>query len=232
MFMRHGEKLIKTGQKPKCGKFDSELSPLGINQAFLSGQKFIEQLKKYFPDISSSDISIISSPYMRTLQTTSHFLRGIATQNFFSDNIDNIYNISIENGVREILNKDKLKGEEVPKDFLNFLNNPNYKDFDEEIKKLKLNVLNNYEFSTEKETRDECFIRCKKYVDECLVNYDKNNEYKVIAIISHAGPIQFMMRTLGYNVENVQNIFFCEQYYFDISEGIKNAKFIEKINCK
>ena len=232
MFMRHGEKLIKTGQKPKCGRFDSELSPIGINQAFLSGQKFIEQLKKYFPDISSSDISIISSPYMRTLQTTSHFLRGIATQNFFSDNIDNIYNISIENGVREILNKDKLKGEEVPKDFLNFLNNPNYKDFDEEIKKLKLNVLNNYEFSTEKETRDECFIRCKKYVDECLVNYDKNNEYKVIAIISHAGPIQFMMRTLGYNVEIVQNILFCEQYYFDISEGIKNAKFIEKINCK
>ena len=92
--------------------------------------------------------------------------------------------------------------------------------------------MNNYEFSTEKETRDECFIRCKKYVDECLVNYDKNNEFKVIAIISHAGPIQFMMRTLGYNVENVQNILFCEQYYFDISEGIKNAKFIEKINCK
>jgi broad specificity phosphatase PhoE len=227
--MRHGEKLIKTGQKPKCGRFDSELSPIGINQAFLSGQKFIEQLKKYFPDISSSDISIISSPYMRTLQTTSHFLRGIATQNFFSDNIDNIYNISIENGVREILNKDKLKGEEVPKDFLNFLNNPNYKDFDEEIKKLKLNVLKNYEFSTEKESRDECFVRCKKYVDECLVNYDKNNDYKVIVIISHAGPIQFMMRALGYNVENVQKILFCEQYYFDISEGIKNAKFIEKI---
>ena len=230
--MRHGEKLIKTGQKPKCGKFDSELSPLGINQAFLSGQKFIEQLKKYFPDISPSEISIISSPYMRTLQTTSHFLRGISTQKFFSDKIDNMYNISIENGVREILNKHKLKGEEVPKDFLNFLNNPNYKDFDEEINKLKLNVLKNYEFSTEKESRDECFIRCKKYVDECLVNYDKNNEYKVIVIISHAGPIQFMMRALGYNVENVQNILFCEQYYFDISEGIKNAKFIEKINCK
>ena len=90
MFMRHGEKLIKTGQKPKCGKFDSELSPLGINQAFLSGQNFIEQLKKYFPDISPSDISIISSPYMRTLQTTSHFLRGISTKNFFSDKIENI----------------------------------------------------------------------------------------------------------------------------------------------
>lgn len=232
MFMRHGEKLIKTGQKPKCGRFDSELSPLGIDQAFLSGQRFIEQLKKYFPDISPSDISIISSPYMRTLQATSHFLRGISAQNFFRENIDNIYNISIENGVREILNKDKLKGEDVPKDFLNFLNNPNYKDFDEEIKKLKLNVLKNYEFSAEKESRDECFIRCKKYVDEYLVNYDKKNEYKVIVIISHAGPIQFMMRTLGFNVENVQNILFCEQYYFDISEGVKNAKFLEKINFK
>ena len=232
MLMRHGEKLVKTGKKPKCGKYDSELSSLGIEQSIFSGQKFLSQLKKFnFSNISPSEISIISSPYMRTLQTTSYFLKGIDSKNFFQNNdISKLYNISIEYGIREILNKKKLKGEEVPKNFLNFLNNPNYKDFDDELKKLKLNIISNYDFSTEKESRDECFIRCKKYVDEQLINFDKNNEYKVIVIISHSGPMQFIMKRLGFIIDDVHKIHFCEQYYFDITEGIENAKFIEKVN--
>ena len=234
IFIRHGEKLVKTGKIPKCGKFDSELSPLGIDQAFLSGQKFVFQLKKFnFLNILPSQIHIISSPYIRTLQTTAHFLKGIESTNcIINNNISDLYNISIEYGVREILNKDKLKGEQVPPNFLNFLNNPNYKNIDEELMKLKLNVLSDFEFSTEKESRAECYERCKKYIDEKFINFDKNNKYKVIIIISHSGPIQFMMRRLGYNVEDVQKILLCEQYYFDISQGIENAKFIEKINFK
>ena len=234
IFIRHGEKLVKTGKIPKCGKFDSELSPLGIDQAFLSGQKFVFQLKKFnFLNILPSQIHIISSPYIRTLQTTAHFLKGIESTNcIINKNISDLYDISIEYGVREILNKDKLKGEQVPPNFLNFLNNPNYKNIDEELMKLKLNVLSDFEFSTEKESRAECYKRCKKYIDEKFINFDKNNKYKVIIIISHSGPIQFMMRRLGYNVEDVQKILLCEQYYFDISQGIENAKFIEKINFK
>ena len=231
IFMRHGEKLIKIGEKPKCGRFDSELSSLGIKQSLLSGQKFLSQLKKYFSNISLSEIHIISSPYMRTLQTTVHFLKGIETNNCFNkkETISNLYNISIEYGIREILNKNKLKGEEVPKNFLNFLNNPKYTDFDEELKKLKLNILNKYPFSTQKESKDECYQRCKKYIDEELINFDKNNKYKVIIIISHSGPIQSMMRALGFYIEDVHKILFSEQYYFDISEGIDKAKFIEKV---
>ena len=88
IFMRHGEKLIKTGKIPKCGKFDSELSPTGINQSFLSGIKFLQQLQKFnLSQISPSQIHIISSPYMRILQTTCHFLRGIVSQNFFNGKI-------------------------------------------------------------------------------------------------------------------------------------------------
>ena len=229
--MRHGEKLIKIGKKPKCGTFDSELSSLGINQSFLSGQKFLLQIKKYFSNISPSEIHIISSPYMRTLQTTAHFLKGIETVNFFNkkDIISNLYNISIDYGIREMLNKDKLKGEEVPQHFLNFLNNPNYTDFDEELKKLKLNIINKYPFSTKKESKDECYERCKKYIEEELINFDKNNKYKVIIIISHAGPIQFMMKILGFNEKKFHKILFSEQFYFDISEGIDKPKFIEKV---
>jgi len=234
MFMRHGEKLIKTGKKPKCGKFDSELSSLGINQSFNSGKKFLLELKKYnLPNISPSEIHIISSPYMRTLQTTTYFIKGIESQNFFNNdnnNLYNLYNVSIEYGIREILNKDKLKGEQIPKKFLNFLNNPNYKDFDEELKKLKLNIINDCEFSTEKESKDECIQRCKKYVEQQLINFDKDNKYKVIVIISHGGPIKYIMRRLGFNLENEQKISFCQQYYFDITEGIENAKFIKKVD--
>lgn len=240
IFMRHGEKIVKTGAIPKCGKFDSELSSLGINQSFLSGQKFVSQLKKYnFSDINPSQIHIISSPYIRTLQTTAHFLKGMESKNIFnsSSNKDNddfsiLYNISIEYGVREILNKKKLKDEIVPNNYLNFLNNPNYKDIDDEFKKFKFNIISDCNFSTEKESRKECFDRCKKYINERLINFDKNNKYKIIIIISHSGPIQFMMKSLGFNEENVNDITFCKQYYFDITEGIENAKLLEIIDYK
>ena len=80
VLIRHGEKVVKTGKIPKCGKFDSELSPLGITQAYDVGQSFISQLKKYnFTRISPGEIHIISSPYICTLQTTSHFIRGISS---------------------------------------------------------------------------------------------------------------------------------------------------------
>ena len=233
IFMRHLEKLIKTGQVPKCGKFDSELSPLGTKQAILSGQKFISQLKKLnFSNISPSEIHIISSPYILTLQTTAYFLKGIESQKFFEnkDIISNLYNISIEYGIREILNSNKLKGEKIPKDFLNFLNNPKFKDFDEELKKLNLNIISDEEFSTKIENGFELNERCKKYVDEKLINFDKNNKFKVIIIISHSGPMQCILRRLGLKIKNVHDIKIGQQYYFDITKGIGNANFIEKVD--
>ena len=233
IFMRHGEKLIKTGQIPKCGKFDSELSPLGENQAMLAGHKFISQLKKLnFSNISPSEIHIISSPYMRTLQTTAHFLKGIESENLFEhkDIISNLYNISIEYGIREILSGGKLKGKKIPKDFLNFLNNPKFKDFDEELKKLNLNIITNDEFSTKTENEFELRERCKKFIDEKLINFDKDNKYKVFIIISHAGPLQCMLRRLGLKIKNYHEIKIAQQYYFDITKGIGNANFIEKVD--
>ena len=99
IFMRHGEKLIKTGVPPKCGKFDSELSSHGVDQAFRAGQKLLIQLKKYhLENISPSEIHIISSPFMRTLQTTSHYLRGIMEhKNFLYIHHLNLYFSKIKN---------------------------------------------------------------------------------------------------------------------------------------
>ncbi len=107
MLMRHAEKVIKTGKIPKCGKYDSELTKHGIDQSYMCGKTFISQLEKYnISKISPSEILIISSPYMRTLQTATHFLRGIDSKNFYDKNdMNKLYNISIEYGVREILNK-------------------------------------------------------------------------------------------------------------------------------
>lgn len=233
ILMRHGEKIVKIGKIPKGGKFDSELSPLGIKQSFLAGQKFISQLKKFkFSDISPSEIHIICSPYLRTLQTTSHFLKGIESLNYFNNNqeLQNLYNISIDFGVREILNENKLKKEEeIPKKFLNLLNNPNYEDFDEELKNLKIEFISKYEFPTEKENYFTCLKRCKKYIEEDLTNFVKTNKYKIIIIVSHSGPMMFLMRNLGFYEKNVKNILVSEQYYFDISEGIDKARFIEKV---
>ena len=84
MLMRHSEKVIKTGKKPKCGKYDSELTQHGIEQSYICGKKFISQLKKYnISKISPSEILIISSPYMRTLQTTAHFFFFFLEVNLF-----------------------------------------------------------------------------------------------------------------------------------------------------
>ena len=233
VFMRHGEKLIKTGVSPKCGKFDSELSPLGVEQAFRAGQKFLTQLKKYhLENISPSEIHIISSPFMRTLQTTSHFLRGIMeNKNFFGENqkISDLYNISIDYDIREIISGHKLKGEGIPKDYLNFLYNPKYKDFDEELKKLNLDVISKYEYPVGKEKKDECSKRCKKFVNEQLTAFDKNNNYKVIIVVSHAGPLQNIMKKCGLKIRDYHEIIVSHQYFFDISDGIENAKFLEKV---
>jgi broad specificity phosphatase PhoE len=230
--MRHGEKMKRTGKIPICGIFDSELSPLGIKQSFNAGQKLLSEVKKHnISSISPSEIHIITSPYIRTLQTTAHFIRGIISQNFINnDNASDLYNISIEYGIRERLHKEKTE-EKIPKNFLNFLNNPNYRDIDDELKKLKFHISKDSEFSSEKESKDECIERCKNFINEKLINFDNNNKYKVIVIISHAGPIKCTMKNLGYNINIDQKIPLCLQYLFDITEGIDKAKFIETIDC-
>ena len=37
------------------------------------------------------------------------------------------------------------------------------------------------------------------------------------------------MKKLGYYIKDVKDILIADQYYFDISDGIQNAKFLEKI---
>lgn len=233
IFMKHGEKLIKTGVPPKCGKFDSELTSLGIDQSFRAGQKLLDQLKKYhLENISPSEIHIISSPFMRTLQTTAHYLRGIMEhKNFFGDSpkIEDLYNISIDYDIREIISGHKLKGEGVPKDYLNFLFNPKYKDFDEELKKLNTNVVSKYEYPVGIERGGEYSKRCARFVDEQLTTFDKNNNYKVIVVVSHAGPLQALMKKVGLKIRDYHEIIVSQQYFFDISDGVENAKFLEKV---
>ena len=62
-----------------------------------------------------------------------------------------------------------------------------------------------------------------------MINFDKDNKYKIIIILSHSGPMEFIMKSFGFYEKNTKNIFVADQIYFDISKGIQNYKFLESI---
>ena len=57
---------------------------------------------------------------------------------------------------------------------------------------------------------------------------DKNNKIKIIIIIGHRGPIKYFFKKLGYECNNKKEVDYCSQFYFDVTDGIDNSKFLGK----
>ena len=77
IIIRHGERIDRAGEIPKCGKMNPELSEKGKLQSFEASKILIENLKKNgINNIFPNTIQIRSSPYMRTIQTSVQLLKG------------------------------------------------------------------------------------------------------------------------------------------------------------
>lgn len=229
IFIRHSERIDKAGEKPICGEFDPEITELGKKQSFITGQQIIDELEKILKiQITPNFINIRSSPYMRTIQTTAHMINGIKTKFKNNNDISNLNNVYIDYGLIERLKERK----KYTKGYLNFLDNPNYANIDNELKNVVFIDKNENEFKIKTETVEECYERCKDYLFNVLkpiIINNENEKVKIYIIVCHQGVMKSFLSLLHYKPEHKYKIGFCEQFYFDISDGLENGKLIKII---
>lgn len=231
MVIRHGERSDKDIEESKR-QLDVKLSLLGITQSFESGKLFLQQLKKYniIKNISDFDFSLVhfkSSPFIRTLQTSTHFFNGIKSE--IKKNENDLTELNVNYSLREVMNPLKKKGI-IPNNYLHFLYNKDFLSFDEELKKLKItNESINEKYPTDKENYEELDKRCDIYIKQFLSKIEDYKNKKVIVMFCHSGPMKYLLKALGKEIE-IKDIQIAEQFYFDISD-ISNIKFLERIKA-
>ena len=91
ILIRHGERIDRIGEIPKCGVMNPELTQKGKLQSFEAGNIIIDKTKQYGIDINPDIIQIRSSPYMRTIQTSAQLIKGLNL--IFSQNKNEKINI-------------------------------------------------------------------------------------------------------------------------------------------
>lgn len=228
ILIRHGERIDRTGEIPKCGIMNPELTEKGKQQSFESSKIIIENIKKFGIDINPNTIQIRSSPYMRTIQTSVQLLKGLNL--IFSNNkkekVNILNKVYIDFGLRKRIKPNKTFSKE---DFL-YSSVDKYKNFDGEIKNIEF-LGDRGEFPLNEETKEQCEKRSIEYVNNVLkkeIN-KKDNEYKIFIIIGHRGPLKYILKTLGINVNHKKILDYCSQIFFDISNSIDNTSFLKII---
>ena len=230
IIIRHGERTDRVGEIPKCGILNPELTEKGKNQSLLASKILIKTIFKYgIKTISPNIIQIRTSPYIRTIQTAVQISKGFnlffKEENLNNENLNNIY-IDFDLKKRIKPNKKINKNEFLYKTIENYIN------FDPELK--GFNYLGDKgEFSLEPETKEQCEKRSFNYTENILKNnIEKNNDKKIFIIIGHRGCLKYILKKLGYKniINNKKILDYCSQFFFDISNGLDKAIFLENIS--
>ena len=229
IIIRHGERKDRAGETPKYHRMNSELTEKGKLQSFNVSKTFLEEIKKYgITDISPYNIQIRTSPYLRTIQTAVYFIKGL--NEIFSNNKNNnklLNKLYIDFSLRKTIKKSQKREDE---DSSLYSHIDAYHIFDKEIKNIEL-IKENSNFPTEVESREQSEKRTTDYVNTVLKKeVEDNNECKIIVIIGHRGPTKNIFKKLGYVCTDKKEVDYCSQFYFDVSNGIENAKFLGKQN--
>jgi len=230
IIIRHGERTDRVGEIPKCGILNPELTEKGKKQSLLTSKILIKTIFKYgIKTISPNIIQIRTSPYIRTIQTAVQISKGFnlffKEENLNNENLNNIY-IDFDLKKRIKPNKKINKNEFLYKTIENYIN------FDPELK--GFNYLGDKgEFSLEPETKEQCEKRSFDYTENILKNnIEKNNDKKIFIIIGHRGCLKYILKKLGYKniINNKKILDYCSQFFFDISNGLDKAIFLENIS--
>ena len=230
IIIRHGERTDRVGEIPKCGILNPELTEKGKNQSLLTSKILIKTIFKYgIKTISPNIIQIRTSPYIRTIQTAVQISKGFnlffKEENLNNENLNNIY-IDFDLKKRIKPNKKINKNEFLYKTIENYIN------FDPELK--GFNYLGDKgEFSLEPETKEQCEKRSFDYTENILKNnIEKNNDKKIFIIIGHRGCLKYILKKLGYKaiINNKKILDYCSQFFFDITNGLDKAIFLENIS--
>lgn len=227
IIVRHAERKDRAGEIPQFHKMNPELTERGKLQSFNASKILLEEIKNYgISEISPDNIQIRTSPYMRTIQTATYFIKGLNST--FSNNTNNnlLNKVYIDFSLRKRIKPNQKKAED---DDSLYSSVEAYKKFDEEIKNIEF--IGEYgNFPTEIESKEQTEERTLEFINSILKDVvdDKNNKIKIIIIIGHRGPIKFFFKKLGYECKDKKEVDYCSQYYFDVTDGIDNSKFLGK----
>ena len=227
IIIRHGERKDRVGEIPKCGRLNPELTEKGKQQSFLAGKLTINAIEKYgLKNINPNMIEIRTSPYMRTIQTSLEIIKLFNL--FFKEK-------NIEEKLNKIYIDFDLKKRIVPtkkidkNEFL-YRTTESYINFDQDLKQIEF-LGDKGEFSLETETKEQCEQRSFNYYDNVLKKaVEKNTENKIFIIVGHRGCLKHILKKLGYNLINKNMLDYCSQFFFDITKGLAQAKFLENLD--
>ena len=227
IIIRHGERTDRVGEIPKCGTLNPELTDKGKKQSFLAGKLTINAIQKYgIKNISPNMIQIRTSPYMRTIQTSVQIIKVFNLffeENNTNDKLNKIY-IDFDLKKRIVPTKKIDKNEFLYKTAETYIN------FDQDLKEIEF-LGDKGEFSLEAETKEQCEKRSYDYYENILrKNIENNNENKIFIIVGHRGCLKHILKKLGYNLKNKNMFDYCSQFFFDISNGLNQAKFLEHLD--
>ena len=152
--MRHGERTDFSGMTPKFGEWDPELTKRGEEQAFKAGNIISKQLQEMNLISDNAFIQVVSSPFVRTIQTARNVIKGIKSANVFKVNST----IQIDCHICEMINYEFYGN--FPMTFLNFVHKT--KLFQNEFKDQQLEMISTYDPLPKKEENDyTCMERLK-----------------------------------------------------------------------
>jgi broad specificity phosphatase PhoE len=233
--VRHGERTDKVGLIPRLHVKDPELTEKGKKQAFEIGKIIQEKLRNDYRIDNNKKVLIISSPFARTIQTAKQIL--FASKEQIEPRIEE--KIFVKNLLCEILDEgfhgydaryflsvyNQTKSESV----YNSQFDSNY--FRQEINDIEIEFLDEKEQLPLSETESDCIERVSKCIECGLQSYLKRDDVGGVIYVSHASPIDYFNRMLGYKGPyGWGHINYCTSFVYSIDVDSKLSKFLERLD--
>lgn len=219
--MRHGERSDFKGLVPQFGKYDPELTKHGEEQAFEAGKLISKELANLKTPKENTKIQIISSPLVRTLQTSRGVLKGILEEK--------VYTISDTIKVDFNINEIGSEFPDTPKKVLNILNDTEI--FKKEFVNEKFEIISNADaLPDSSENEPKCYERVGNYLKKKVPELIAQNEYNITILVSHGEPVNEMNKHLNYpGPYGWQNIKYCYNYFYELNPETNQAKYLVKV---
>jgi broad specificity phosphatase PhoE len=214
IFIRHGERKDRVGEKVLLHPCDPELTEKGKKYCCECGKELKNELKKLNIDLNR--VKLLSSPFFRALQTSKEFLNGLNLPQ----------TIYIDNNLCEYFFEKEFK-DQNPFEFLSIISNEKkeislYKN---EMKDCKLILLNSYELLPKKvEIREDVVKRLKNYIPQLKKDLYEDKENDAYILVTHACPIHIICDIFNYpkQYENDSKIAFAQYFIFNVNKNDKN----------
>jgi len=199
LIVRHGERMdCNTSKTIDNNRFkfslDPELTPTGLDAAYITG----EHIKKEFIDkIEFDNVQVISSPFLRTLQTAGKIASAI-----------NLDNIEVSYGICEKLSFDYCEGS-LPFDRMYACKQENRDDLEKNLG-CRVNFEEDYkrELFVFPEKYDDCYSRFDLYYEKVIRDQKKSSMKNLIILVTHGIAIDICRKKFN-NTEEIVIDYVC-----------------------